>query len=76
MLWYQNYWISAVCVIYIIIIKKQPQYPPSLVSLEEPAEAQFCQSLYEALKLPEYRRLLAIFSLMQGGFLAFGTNID
>ena len=33
-------------------------------------------ALKDVLKIPNYVRLVCIFSLMQGGFLAFGTNID
>lgn len=53
-----------------------PKLPPSLVALEKPKEAPFCENIKEALKLPEYLKLIGVFTLMQGSFLAFGTNIN
>ena len=76
MLIVQNYWISAISVPYIIMIRNKPQHAPSLVSLEKSKETNFCACIGEALKLPNYRKLVAIFALLQGGFLAFGTNMD
>ena len=75
-MWAQNIWITVVCVPYMLIIKDKPQFPPSLVSLEKAKEAPFWENIKEALKLPEYVKLICAFSLMQGGFLAFGTNIS
>lgn len=53
-----------------------PKLPPSKVALERPKEAPFCANILEALKLPEYLKLIGVFMLMQGAFLAFGTNIN
>ena len=76
MLWVQNYWLSAVCVPYIIFIREKPEFPPSMVSLEKPKEANFCSNIRDALKLKNYVLLILIFMLLQGGFLAFGININ
>jgi len=34
MIWLQNYWITAISVPYILIIRNKPKYAPSLSSLE------------------------------------------
>ena len=44
--------------------------------MEKSKETNFCMALKDVLKIPNYVRLVCIFALMQGGFLAFGTNID
>lgn len=56
--------------------KRKAQITPSLISLEKAKEVSFCDNIKEALKLPNYVKLIFAFSLLQGGFLAFGTNID
>lgn len=76
MLWVQNIWISAICVPYIIIIREKPEFPPSVVSLEKPKEANFCANIGNALRLKSYVLLMIVFMLLQGGFLAFGININ
>lgn len=76
MLWVQNIWITVILVPYFIFIKDKPILPPSLVALEKAKEVPFCENLAGALKHPEYVKLLFAFSLLQGSFLAFGTNID
>lgn len=64
MLWVQNIWVSAVCIPYLIFLEDKPKFPPSLVALEKPKEAPFCQNIMEALKLPEYLKLIGAFMLM------------
>lgn len=76
MLWVQNIWITVILVPYFIFIKEKPILPPSLVALEKAKDAPFCVNIKEALKQTEYVKLIVVFSLLQGGFLAFGTNID
>jgi FLVCR family feline leukemia virus subgroup C receptor-related protein len=76
MLWVQNFWISAICIPYILIIREKPEFPPSMVSLEKAKEANFCSNIADALKLKHYVLLILIFMLLQGGFLAFGININ
>jgi len=76
MLWVQNIWVTAICIPYLIFIEDKPKLPPSLVALEKPKEAPFCENISAALRLSEYRKLIGAFMLMQGCFLAFGTNIN
>jgi hypothetical protein len=64
MLWIQNFWITAICVPYIIIIKSRPDFPPSLVALEVAKEAPFCENIKQALLLPNYVKLVCTFALM------------
>jgi hypothetical protein len=64
MLWVQNIWVTAVCVPYLICLQDVPPLPPSLVALEKPKEAPFCENIKEALKLPEYLKLIGVFMLM------------
>ena len=59
-----------------MLVRDKPEFPPSLSSMEKSKETNFCMALKDVLKIPNYVRLVCIFSLMQGGFLAFGTNID
>jgi hypothetical protein len=58
------------------MIRERPEFPPSLVSLAKPREANFCENIKVALKLPNYIKLIIAFMLLQGGFLAFGINIS
>jgi len=60
----------------IIIIREKPIRPPSLIAFEKVKSVPFCVNAKEALKLTNYVKLIFAFSLLQGGFLAFGTNID
>jgi hypothetical protein len=76
MLWVQNIWITAICVPYYIMIREKPEFPPSVVSLAQPKEANFCENIKVALKLPNYIKLIFVFMLLQGGFLSFGINIS
>lgn len=76
MLMVQSIWITAISFFYVILLQERPVHPPSLVAMEPKKDINFCQSLYKAIQLPNYRRLVAVFSLLQGSFLAFGTNID
>lgn len=47
-----------------------------MVALEKAKEANFCSNIADALKLKHYVLLILIFMLLQGGFLAFGININ
>lgn len=76
MLWAQNIWITVIAVPYYLMIREKPEFPPSLVSLAQPKEANFCENIKVALKLPNYVMLIIVFMLLQGGFLAFGINIS
>lgn len=58
------------------MIREKPEFPPSLVSLAQPKESNFCENIRVALKLPNYIKLILAFMLLQGGFLAFGINIS
>jgi len=75
-LWYQNYWILATCIPYIILVRDKPEFPPSLVSMEESKEANFCAEIGNALRLPNYIKLMVTYLLLQGGFLSFGINMS
>lgn len=76
MLWVQNIWITLICIPYYIIIREKPDFPPSLVALAKPKEANFCENIRVALKLPNYIKLIVVFMLLQGGFLSFGINMS
>ena len=76
MLWVQNIWITLICVPYYIMIREKPEFPPSVVSLAQPKQANFCENIKVALKLPNYIKLIIVFMLLQGGFLSFGINIS
>jgi hypothetical protein len=64
MLMVQCVWITTVSILYFILLKERPIHPPSLVSMEPKKDINFCQSLFKAIQLPNYRRLVAIFSLL------------
>lgn len=76
MILFQNLWITVICVPYFLIIRDKPEYAPSLIALESSKEMHFCHSIREALRLPQYVKLVVAFALLQGSFIAFGTNID
>jgi hypothetical protein len=58
------------------MIREKPEFPPSLVSLVPPKEANFCGNIKDALRLPNYVKLIFAFMMLQGGFIAFGINIS
>lgn len=64
MLWTQNAWISIICIPYFIIIKEKPIQPPSLIALEKAKDVPFCENVSEALKLPNYVKLICAFALL------------
>lgn len=76
MMWIQNIWISAICVPYFILLREKPEHAPSLSSMEESRQPNFCLEIRDALRLPQYVKLVVCFALMQGSFIAFGTNIN
>ena len=76
MLWVQNVWITLVMVPYMVLIREKPEKPPSLVATKEKEDVHFFQDLKEALRVKEYNKMSLAFALLQGGFLAFGTNMS
>ena len=67
---------TVVCVGLILIIRESPEFPPSLIALQEPEKMRFCGLLRTALKDKSFVLLLIAFMMLDSIFIALGVVID
>lgn len=73
---YQNYWITAITIPFVFIIRNGPTHPPSLVATKDPEERNFCAALSEVLQIRSYVLLLVIFCMVDGSFISMSDIIS
>lgn len=76
MIWVQNIVITLIAAPFFFLIKDEPEFPPSLVALKEPAEKKLLPTLKKISKNLNFMLILVIFALMEGTFFCFGVCVD
>jgi hypothetical protein len=76
MLFNNNLLITAITVPMLLFIREKPKFPPSLVATRAPKERNFLPQAKEAVRDRNFIVLVFIFMMVNGSFVASGTNIS
>lgn len=76
MLLNNNYLITALTVPMIVCIREKPEFPPSVVATKRPKQRNFIPQVREAIRDRNFVVLMLIFMMINGSFVAIGTNIS